>query len=346
MSNQKAIQIDKATCDFLVTESMVQEVEKILSEEMPYVNGVVNEMVCRGIDRIYFVACGSPLSAAKTAAMMANAHSTIQCEAISAQTFIDTPPFRLDEKCAVVGISDYGSTQEVIDAVKLGMNAGALTMVFTSKETNPIANIGADHVVAYHGGCIWEIHLLLSYAVVGEFIRLTQPNPEVEAIMADLQKLPPILERLVTEWEEKGKAIGEKTSDWSLIYTVSAGMLNPLGYKEGIVSCLEFTWTNGSCIEAGEFRHGALEIVDADSCFMVLQNTDSTRRTTQRAINFIEQYTDNLVVIDNDELDHDLHDWVSPFVMFVPLEWIYFYHSEAKGHNPDDRRAYGGLRHY
>ncbi|HFO3211689.1 TPA: fructoselysine-6-P-deglycase, partial [Escherichia coli] len=55
------LDIDKSTVDFLVTENMVQEVEKVLSHDVPLVHTIVEEMVKRDIDRIYFVACGSPL---------------------------------------------------------------------------------------------------------------------------------------------------------------------------------------------------------------------------------------------------------------------------------------------
>lgn len=41
--------------------------------------------------------------------------------------------------------------------------------------------------------------------------------------------------------EEKGRQLGEQASQWPMIYTVAAGPLRPLGYKEGIVTLMEFT---------------------------------------------------------------------------------------------------------
>ncbi len=68
--------IDKSTVDFLVTENMVQEVEKVLSHDVPLVHAIVEEMVKRDID-IYFVACGSPLNAAQTAKHLADRFSDL-----------------------------------------------------------------------------------------------------------------------------------------------------------------------------------------------------------------------------------------------------------------------------
>ena len=87
-----------------------------------------------------------------------------------------------------------------------------------------------------------------------------------------------------------------------MIYTVAAGPLRPLGYKEGIVTLMEFTWTHGCVIESGEFRHGPLEIVEPGVPFLFLLGNDESRHTTERAINFVKQRTDNVIVIDYAEI--------------------------------------------
>ena len=85
------LDIDKSTVDFLVTENMVQEVEKVLSHDVPLVHAIVEEMVKRDIDRIYFVACGSPLNAAQTAKHLADRFSDLQVYAIPAGSSAITP---------------------------------------------------------------------------------------------------------------------------------------------------------------------------------------------------------------------------------------------------------------
>ncbi|CCJ99848.1 Fructoselysine 6-phosphate deglycase (EC 3.5.-.-) [Cronobacter malonaticus 507] len=175
------LNIDKSTVDFLVTENMVQEVEKILEKDVPRVHAIVDEMIQRGIDRIYFVACGSPLNAAQTAKHLADRYSSLQVYALSGWEFCDNTPHRLDAKCAVVGVSDYGKTEEVIKALELGAACGALTAAFTKRPDSPIVQ-AAEHVVAYEADCIWEIHLLLCYSVVLEMITRQAPHAEIGKI--------------------------------------------------------------------------------------------------------------------------------------------------------------------
>ena len=232
------LDIDKSTVDFLVTENMVQEVEKVLSHDVPLVHAIVEEMVKRDIDRIYFVACGSPLNAAQTAKHLADRFSDLQVYAISGWEFCDNTPYRLDDRCAVIGVSDYGKTEEVIKALELGRACGALTAAFTKRADSPITS-AAEFSIDYQADCIWEIHLLLCYSVVLEMITRLAPNAEIGKIKNDLKQLPNALGHLVRTWEEKGRQLGEQASQWPMIYTVAAGPLRPLGYKEGIVTLME-----------------------------------------------------------------------------------------------------------
>ena len=265
--------------------------------------------------------------------------------ALSGWEFCDNTPHRLDSRCAVIGVSDYGKTEEVIKALELGAACGALTAAFTKRPDSPVTQV-AEHVVAYEADCIWEIHLLLCYSVVLEMITRLAPHAEIGKIKNDLRKLPQALGHLVRTWEDKGRQLGEQASQWPMIYTVSAGPLRPLGYKEGIVTLMEFTWTHGSVIESGEFRHGPLEIVEPGVPFLFLLGNDESRHTTERAIRFVRERTDNVIVIDYAEIAQGMHPWLAPFLMFVPMEWLCYYLSIYKDHNPDDRRYYGGIVEY
>lgn len=73
-----------------------------------------------------------------------------------------------------------------------------------------------------------------------------------------------------------------------MIYIVVAGSLRSLGYKEGIVTLMEFIWTYGCVIESGEFRYGSLEIVESGVSFLFLFGNDESRYIIERVINFVK----------------------------------------------------------
>lgn len=340
------LNIDKSTVDFLVTENMVVEVEKLMASDFPKIDIIVDKMLERNIDRVYFVACGSPLCACQTAKMLFDKYSDIACEAYSGFDFLDHTPAKLDERTLVVGVSHYGKTEEVSDSITRARNAGAMTIGVTRDATNTPVAEAAQYVIGYGAECIWEIHLLVSYYIACRYINAVKENAEVTRIMEDMKKIPGVLAELVVSSEEKSKELAIKACKWPFIYTVAAGPLRPLAYKEGIITMLEFTWTHGSMLNAAEFRHGPLEVVEKGVPYIFMLGTDESRHTTERTINFVKKFTEDYIVFDYADLKCDLHPMLAPMILFVPLEYFYYYLSISKDHNPDHRRYYGGLVKY
>jgi fructoselysine-6-P-deglycase FrlB-like protein len=340
------LDIDKKEVDFLVTDNMVNEVETIINRDFPKLDKILDIMERRQIEQVYFVACGSPLCACQTAELIFKKYSEIPCSSYSGWDFLDHTPKKLDKKCLVVGVSDSGATEEVGESLAKAKKYDALTLGFTKNSKGNIVAEEAEHLIAYEAECIWEIHLLLTFYIALNYIYRLEKNQEVKEILTDIKKLPSVLQKLLETVEKESMKLGKRASEWPFIYTISAGPLLPLAYKEGIITMLEFTWTHGSQLNAAEFRHGPLEVVEEGVPYLFLLGTDESRHTTKRALKFVKNLTDNYIVFDFKEISHGLHPMLAPFVMFVPLEYFYYYLSINKGHNPDDRRYYGGLMEY
>jgi len=340
------LELDKNTVDFLVTDDMVQEIEYLQRFIFSELDLLINEMAARTIDQVLFVACGSPLSACKTTQLLFEKYSSIPSKAYSGWDFLDTNPAHIDEKTLLIGVSHYGKTEEVVDSLALGRKRGAMTIAVTRDASGTPLVDAAEYVVGYKGECIWEMHLLITYYLACSYINHQRRHREVEKILSDMKKLPSRLKRLVKEVENKSKDLGLKASVWPFVYTVSSGPLMPLAYKEGVITMMEFTWTHGAALNSAEFRHGPLEIVEDGVPYVFLLGNDESRHTTERALRFVKRYSDQVVVFDVNDYAADLHPMLSPMILFVPLEFFYYYLSVGKGHNPDDRRYYGGLVEY
>ena len=106
----------------------------------------------------------------------------------------------------MIGVSDYGKTEEVIKALELGRACGALTAAFTKRADSPITS-AAEFSIDYQADCIWEIHLLLCYSVVLEMITRLAPNAEIGKIKNDLKQLPNALGHLVRTGKKKAASL-------------------------------------------------------------------------------------------------------------------------------------------
>lgn len=339
------LEVDPKTIDFLVTDSMVGESERLISDILPRLETLLDETPAP-IRRVYFVACGSPLCACQTAKTLFDRYSSVPCQCFSGWDFLDQRPAVLDSSTLVVGVSDSGNTEEVAKSLTEARKAGAPTIAVTKEASGNLVAEAADAVVAYGGECIWVLHTMIAYAIAFGVIERAGEGAAIAEIKADLPKIPATLQHLMQTVEPASKELGMRASEWAHIYTVAGGNLVPLGYKEGIVTLLEFTWTHGSALNSSEFRHGPLEVVDKDVPYVFLLGNDPSRHTTERCIRFVEGLSDNVIVFDTEKLGTQLHPAYDPIVLFVPLEFFYLYLSLGKGHNPDDRRYYGGLVAY
>ncbi len=338
------LSIDKSKVDFLVTDGMVEETEHIISDCFKELDRIFSSINNNEVERVIFVACGSPLCACQTAKILANKYSNLFVETYSGLDFLFNTPYGIDEKTLVIGVSDSGKTKEVVDSVEKARELGAITIALTKKANSPLYK-AAEYGVAYEAECIWMIHVLLSYYIVILMMRKSGFG-DFKELLSDIEKLPSEFRRLIDTVEKDMENLGSRASNWKMIYTVASGNLLPMAYKEGVITMLEFTWTHGSALNAAEFRHGPLEVVEEGVPYVFLLGNDDTRNITKRAIDFVRKYTSEVIVFDILDYSNDMSPDLDPLMLFVPLEFFYYYLSIYKDHNPDDRRYYGGKVEY
>jgi fructoselysine-6-P-deglycase FrlB-like protein len=335
------LHLDKNKVDFLVTSSMVAEVERFIQDGQHHIENIVNQLVNKNITKIYFVGCGSSKAVGTAAKYLLNKYSTIGVDVYTGWNFVDHTPKALDATSAVVVISHSGTTEEVVKSLHIANEQGATTISVVNKpEGNPLTK-EAEFVIAYQAEAMWECHLLAVYLIALHWIQKTQPSLEVEKILKDIPKLPNVLAHHIETFEEKALEMTKAVSHWKGFYTVAADPLLSLAYKEGVITNMEFMWGHGAVIESGEFRHGPLEIVEPGVPFVFLIGTDESRHITERALQFVKKYRGETLIFDYATLSQGLHPALAPLVMFVPLEWFSYYFSVVRDHNPDDRRYYG-----
>lgn len=337
--------LDKNTVDFLVTSNMAVEVGKFIEYKLGAVSQIADELIDQNIDTFYFVGCGSSKAVGQAAQYLINKYSSARVNVYTGWEFVNHCPKALSGKSAVVLISHSGTTEEVVEALRLAKQRHAYTIAIVNHaDKNPLGE-EARAVIDYNAHAMWECQLVAVYQLVGKYIAGIAPDPEMDQILLQIPRLPDVLRQLIVASEGKALALARNTADWKGFYTVAGGPLVPLAYKEGVITNMEFAWGHGAVIESGEFRHGPLEITDKNVPFVFLVGTDASRNVTQRALEFAQRYNANCIVFDYQEYGMGLHSDLAPLVMFVPLEWFSYYFSIIRDHNPDDRRYYGKVKY-
>lgn len=335
------LNINKEEVNFLVTAGMVDEVRNVLANCSGKIDKTVDTLVLNKINKIYFLGCGSSKAVGDAAKYIGDKHSTLSVSSMTAWEFVDCTPKQVDANTMVVLTSQSGKTEEVVEALRKANKIGAVTVGITNKATgNPLGE-ESKITIDYNAEAMWECQLVVMYSIIGRYVQKVEPCESVATLLRDMERLPEVLKYHIENYEEKAKELTSGLSNWKGFYSIAAGPLVPLAYKEGVITNMEFMWGHGAVIESGEFRHGPLEMVEEGVPFVFLIGNDGSRHTTERALSFVRKYKGEAVVFDYKDFAMGLHEDLAPMVMFVPMEWFSYYFALVRDHNPDDRRYYG-----
>ena len=120
-------------------------------------------------------------------------------------------------------------------------------------------------------------------------------------------------EARTTKWAKMYK-------DEKLIYTMGSGSAHSVAYSFAICLLMEMQWIHSSGIHSGEYFHGPFEITDRETPFIVLMSEGRTRALDQRALDFLKQYAEKLMIVDVKELgintiDNSVVEFFNPLVI-------------------------------
>lgn len=130
-----------------------------------------------------------------------------------------------------------------------------------------------------------------------------------------------------------------------MVYTVGGGLHFTCAYVLATCYLLEMQWINASPVDAAEFFHGPLEIVDKDSHFVVFRSASEYRPLEDRVLSFLDRFTRGTFVIDAedfglDEIDDDFRTLASFIACDDLIGQMVTLLADARFHPIDTRRYY------
>lgn len=226
--------------------------------------------------------------------------TTLDARAINAAEFTSRNSSLINEQAVVVLCSHSGTTPETVAAAKHARDRGALTVAFTFDPSSPLAE-ASEYVIAYqHGVGKSEAHvaapLLLRLAAgIVDAVDGTEISSPIDGAVEQLPQLAPAVRGA---YAEKADAWAFANRREELIYTMASGSNYGPAYAFAICLLQEMQWVHSACIHAGEYFHGPFEVTDVDVPFIALLGLDETRPVEQRAVDFAQKHSENVLVID------------------------------------------------
>ncbi len=307
------------------------------------------------IDRIIIVACGTAYYAGLVGEYMLEEHAGIPVEVELGSEFRYRKPV-INERTAVLAISQSGETLDTLEAVREGKRRGALTLGIVNTVGSTIAR-ETDAGVYNHAGP--EIGVASTKAFVSQLVALSlltvflgrqrkMSAAEGKKIAKALQALPAKVKRTLDNKGELEKLARKYSQNRDFLYLGRRYNL-PVAL-EGALKLKEISYIHAEGYGAGEMKHGPLAMIDEHFPTMTIVPSDSMYDKVFSAIQQTKARKGPVIAIatEGDKEIGKLADdcfyipetleMLTPILSVIPLQLFAYYFARQKGFNVDRPR--------
>lgn len=326
-----------------VQEDFVETLRNSLAQR-ELANEITAALVEGGVDNLYFVGCGGSLLATYPMQYAFDTHSSrVPAFSFTSNEFNFRRPRQLGERSVVIVASHTGSTRETVRAIATAKEAGATVLGVTRSASSALGK-GVDHVFTYESEhTVWEAKQILLANIGWGLLAALGDAKGRSAIDAAYDALPEAILAAHEEQDPRSHEVANQLKDEPIIYVLGAGPV------EGLARCLsmcylqEMQWMHSGAFNAGEFFHGAFEVVVEDVPVIVFAGEDETRPMAQRAVDFLTKYTKKLHVVDSTKLSlpgvgASARGEVAPIVLGSIVSRMAKHFENVRGHDLSQRR--------
>ena len=315
-------------------------------EKNEELNKAVDAICEKGINKVFLVGCGGSLAVMYPCQHILDTRSTIPAYAYNSSEFLNMGHKKFDDKSLVIVSSYTGSTKETVAVAKMAKEIGAPVIAFMGKLGTPLAD-AADYAFANNAAVgVTDSKLIMLYQVIFRVMKNMGQCDDYAEIMAAMKTLPENMVSVREKFEPLAEkfAIENKETDY---YTViSAGLTWYTAYSHAMCILEEMQWIRARSIQAGEFFHGAFEIVTDETHVLLYKGEDEARPLGDRVETFLDKYNSNTFMIDTKTFDlpgvaQELRGLMSPFVIMACQERMNKHLEDQRNHSLAIRRYMG-----
>lgn len=290
--------------------------------------------------RFYLVGSGGSYSVQLPLRYLADKYTKVPAHTYSGWEFLEQRPEAVDGEAACVFISQSGRTKEIVKALEWCRERGATTVGLTQR-TESLINEKADHGIGWEARGVTLGKLGCLYILFGTIFG--EKGCEVGTRMVETAtRLPEVLPQMIPKAKETARKQGLTLKDHDEIFMVGGGINWGLTYQYGLCTLMEMCWVHGTPISYSEFRHGALELFTEGAAAVFLRGKGGERELEEAVIEFAKGNGVKCIEYDSQGLDVD--NLMTPFTLFMELEWLSYYLSLAKNRRMGAWRFYDKVK--
>ena len=333
--------VDKARQSMLFTAPVIgPHLARFIDEQGESIRRIAGRALEQGVEHVYWVGSGNSWTNLYSGKYLLDQLTDLPSDCFTSYEFLTRNPRRLGDKALVFFASFSGATEDTVVALRHANQQGAHTVALVN-QANSLMGQEASEVVPYNSKALYILPMAASYLFSLEVARL-QGSKRALDVLDGLHGLPPLLTKQYMDEEAQARRYAEKYSEEKLFYVLGTGPLYGLAYKFALTVFMENMRVHGSFIDAPEFRHGPVEMLERNNPVMVaLIGTDETRSIVERVANSARDFGARLLIYDLADYS-GVHPLLAPFVLMIPLQWFAVYSALLRGITDLDDRVFMG----
>ncbi|WP_430599662.1 SIS domain-containing protein [Enterococcus sp. DIV0179] len=300
-----------------------------------------------GYKNIFFIASGGSWVVSQTFEYYWKQHSSIPVFNEIAAEYVLSNNKQVTRDSIVILQSKSGDTTETVKAAQMLKEKNIRTIGIVRKGDSPLANS-------------------VTYPIVENVVNLDGSDPENVAMIfllfrllynqnefAQYDKLVKSLENLPQALVSVRKQADKFAEDFSNNFYqeeyqmwVGGGSLTGKTYSFAMCVLEEMLWIKTKSIHTAEFFHGSFEVLDEDTCCVLVKGEDVTRSIGERVEKFMEKIgSKKFSVIDTKDyklegIDDDFREIFGQMIVTGVVDRISVYLERDRDHSLDTRRYY------
>ncbi len=289
----------------------------------------------KGASKLVMVASGSSYNASLLAKMLLN-RSSIECEVITAS---ESQYYRHMLKDTVLAVSQSGETKDVLRAVTYAKENGAKILSIVNVTTSSLARM-SDISLSINCGPEIGVAATKSFtAQLALFYRLADAISNSKS--NDHKRYDLLRDAVEHALSLELEDIAEEIKGTNDIYILARSIHYPIAL-EGALKIKELAYIHAEGMQAGEFRHGPLALID-DTCVVIVINPrDETFKDTISNVMEIKARKGKVIGISDVEsevYDYNIKipsvDGFYPLIEVIPLQLLAYHLAVKRNYNPD-----------
>jgi Predicted phosphosugar isomerases len=310
------------------------------------VKEVLKVVKSRNFKHLYFIACGGSSALMYPSQYLVDTKAVgLTSECLNSNEFIYRNSPAVNNETLVILCSQEGKTPETVMAAKYARNKGATVITIAMVDDTPLENEGELFVKYgyYETADPIDTSYGVMYLLTAGILEAQEGIQIFDSMVKNLQNLKSVVNAAKELFLPRAEEFGVACREDKVLYSLASGS----NYSQAYVFCncymMEMQWINAIPIHAGEFFHGPFEIIEKTSPVIMLMGLDQTRFLEERALKFLNKYTDRVFKIDMTEvdfsgIDEEFRGYLAVLVINNVCRQFSKAISKARNHSLDIRR--------